>query len=1132
MPARFNIQAADAAAVGVLQRTLNLPRFIATTLVARGIDTPQKAQEFLSPSLERDWLNPYIIPGMGEVVDGLEAALRASLRILVFGDFDLDGISATTVLTRGLRVLGGDAVPFIPRRSDEGYGLTEAAIDRFMAFEPDVVITVDCGISCCEEVTLLQHRGVSVFITDHHEPGDQVPQDVPVCDPKVDSGNPSSVLAGVGVALKIVQALGARFGQPHLWREFTDIATLGTVADLVPLVGGNRALVADGVRRMNTAPRPAIAALLAAAGVANKPVAATSLSFSAIPRLNAAGRMGDAQVALDLLLEDDFDEASRKAARLEDINDQRRAIEAELAEIARLQAQEVYHGQRALVVSGEGWHEGVKGIVASRLVRTYGVPVILFAIDDTGEARGSGRSVGQVNLFKAVESCADLLTRFGGHEAAVGVTLPADKLPEFTERLCSFMDGLPPELFHPRIDIDAVIDLGELTLENIEKMEELAPFGQENRQPRFLAQGVLMTRSRAVGADKNHLSTTLSDGRNSIAGIMFHAGSSIESLLRCSCVVDAAFEVQIDEWRGRRSVKALLTSVAPAKPCCALESMIEPEHRSFVAGLFATDDDELCADCQDDGSECIGSIEAAEERRKQWRARAQEDPNGLRSSLVRSFIGEGSLFPSQQRVLDALQKDASTLAVMATGRGKSLAFQVEAARRALELGQASLLVYPLRALIADQAYHLASALDRFGIDVEVVIGSSTPEERHAVFDGIADGTVDIVLTTPEFLGYHAAEFARSGRIGFAVIDEAHHIGQARAGNRMAYASMGKQIAALGDPVVLALTATADARVASEIEGQLRIENRVLDDADRPNIQLDDQRNIRFRESYLANIIATGEKTVVYVNSRKRSVTLARELRKLVPQMAPFIGFYNAGLPRSDRERVEEMFRGGQMNVLISTSAFGEGVNIPDIRHVVLFHLPFNDVEFNQMSGRAGRDGEPACVHLLFGSADARINQGILGDSTPGHDTMAQVYRELKRLSQGAEAGLVHVSDSDLATACAGRVPGHKVAPASVSCAIAVFRELGLVETAISDTEDGQERAIRFVPGKSRVELTDSVRYREGLGEMDEFNAFCAWVMKSPVAVLLDRISRPILPSGTVRQGVPPFPERGDRHGRD
>ena len=244
------------------------------------------------------------------------------------------------------------------------------------------------------------------------------------------------------VMAAVCNFLGCLLYTSHLWRDFTDFATLGTVADLMPMRDENRALVSDGIARMNAAPRPCIAALLATSGAADKPVSATNLSFSVIPRLNAAGRMGDAQLALDLLMTDDFEEANRLATKLESVNDQRRAIEAELSEIAKAQAAEIYHGQRALVVSGESWHEGVKGIVASRLVNTYGVPSLLFTIDGD-EARGSGRSVGQVSLFSAVESASDLLTRFGGHDAAVGVTLPADKLPEFERRLCAYMDALP-----------------------------------------------------------------------------------------------------------------------------------------------------------------------------------------------------------------------------------------------------------------------------------------------------------------------------------------------------------------------------------------------------------------------------------------------------------------------------------------------------------------------------------------------------------------------------------------------------------------------------------------------------------------------------------------------------------------
>ncbi len=1125
MATRFNILAADAQAVAVLQRELDIPHFMAAVLVARGHDDPSRARAFLHPSIERDWLDPYQVAGLSDAVDALERAVRDDLRITVFGDFDLDGISSTTVLTRALRALGAKAEPFIPRRTDEGYGITEAAIPRVMETEPEVLVTVDCGIACKNEVKTLQHHGVEVVITDHHEPADLVPESVPVCDPKLDSKSPSSILAGVGVACKVVQALGARFGKPHLWREYTDLATLGTVADLMPMRAGNRALVADGVARMNESPRPCLAALLQQAGAADKPVEASSLSFSLIPRLNAAGRMGDAQLALDLLMCDDYDEACRLAARLEEVNCQRRAIEAELAEIASLQAEEAYHGQRALVVSGEGWHEGVKGIVASRLVRTYGVPALLFTIDENGEARGSGRSVGNVNLFRAVESCADLLTRFGGHEAAVGVTLPADRLPEFTERLCSYMDGLPEECFHPRVEIDACVRLEELTMSNVEALQQMAPFGQENRPPRFLARNVILGRCRAVGADKNHLSCQLTDGRAQVAGIMFHC-SDIASLMQCDSVVDAAFEVQIDEYRGRRSVKAMLSQLAPATPCAALEACLQPDNVNFVSDLYAASDAELCADCSECASDIARDERECEKNRACWEKRAAEDPAGLQDAVIAACIGEeGTLFDSQRRVLDALGSDRSVLAVMATGRGKSLTFQVHAACRALAGGGVSLFVYPLRALIADQAYHLDRALSPFGVVSEVLTGESTPDQRRSVFARIAEGGVDIVLTTPEFLSFHADEFAQSGNIDFMVVDEAHHIGLAKAGNRTAYARISQAVERLAPRKVLALTATASAEVADDVCEALGIVERICDDTSRPNLSIDDQRNSRRRETYLANLVATGEKTVIYVNSRQQSVSLARALRKQVPQMASMVGFYNAGLARVERTRIEELFRADDLRVLVATSAFGEGVDIPNIRHVVLYHLPFNEVEFNQMSGRVGRDGLPAQVHLLFGADDARINEGILQDATPSHDAMAQVYRRLRDLQRSGSNEPLCISNADLARSCSEAEPKHPIKPASAACAVSVFRELGLIETrSNAPGEDGAARTIHVNDDPPKVELTDSVRYREGQDEIEIFRAFRQWVLSGDAEELRRRVSRPILPTDE----CPPAQGEGDR----
>lgn len=1117
MPAQFNVSAADAHAVAQLQDQFNLPRFAAAVLVARGMDTIEAAERFLAPSLERDWLDPYVIPGMKEVVDAVAEAIRARKRIVVFGDFDADGITATAVLTRGLRALGSNATPFIPRRFEEGYGITPAACERLKTLAPDLVVTVDCGIACKHEVAALVADGIQVVVTDHHEPVDLVPENVPVVDPKTDSACPSGILAGCGVALKLVQALGARFGFPHLWRSYTDLATLGTVGDLMPLRGENRALVQDGLDAMNTAPRPCLAALLGQTGAqgADKKVTSVNLGFTLIPRLNAAGRMGDAQAALDLLMTDDFDTACTLARALDGINDERRTIEAELSEEARAKAAATYQGQRALVVAGEGWHEGVKGIVASRLVHAYGVPCILFTIVD-GEARGSGRTVGAVNLLKAVESLDDLLIRFGGHEAAVGVTLPADKLDEFSERLCAYMDKLPDDEFHPRIEVDACVELSELSLENVGALDRLAPFGQENRVPCLLARNVTLTNSRAVGAGKNHFACTLFDGRARVSAIMFHA-SDIDSLMRTDTVVNAAFEVQIDEWRGNRTVKAMLKSLAPVQMCGALEACLNPANTQFVAGLYATSDAELCADApvrvQD-----VDAYEAQRAKnRAEWEQRAHAESEELEAAVIARLIGQAPIHDSQRRVLDLLDAGRSVLAVMATGRGKSLVFQVHAAVSALRDHAASVFVYPLRALISDQAFHLTQALSPFGIGVSVLTGESTPAERARIFADLAAGSCDIVLTTPEFLECHAGRFAEGGRVAFAVVDEAHHIGLSRAGHRPAYSTIGEAIARMGAVRVLALTATANEEVARSIASALPLDEFVYDEAQRANLIVHDRRGLKARDAYLANLVGSGEKTVVYVHSREQSVAVARALRKRVPQIALLIGFYNAGLSREERTRVEQLFRTGSLSVLVTTSAFGEGVNIPDIRHVVLYHLPFNEIEFNQMSGRAGRDGALAGVHLLYARDDARANERILGDMAPDRAVMECVYRTLRVRQKREAQGFFSTTPERVSAEASGA--GVEVSPAAAACALSVFRELGLIEMHVEHVVGEQTRLVRVASDPARVDLTDSVRYREGEGDKAVFGAFRQWALGEDAAQLQQRVSRPILPACAIGTGA-------------
>ena len=1072
----------DPSLEGKLVSGLHLAPLVARIMVAHGIGSVEEGRLFLTPSLERDWADPLIIPGMAEVAARVERAVRSGELIAVFGDFDVDGITSTCLLTEALRALGAHVRPFIPHRFDEGYGLTCQALDRVLEdCSPSLVITVDNGIAARDEVGYLIERGIDIVVTDHHEPADLVPRQIPVTDPKIDAEGPSRELAGAGVALKLVQVLGERLGKPKLWRSFTEIAALGTVSDMMTLTPENRALVADGIAHMRTTTRPGYVALAAVTRTDLSTITADALSFSLIPRLNAAGRMADPTLALDLLLARDANEAARLAASLEQINQERRAIEAELTEQAEALVQRTYDGGRAIVVGGEDWHEGVKGIVASRLVNRYHVPALLFSIED-GVARGSGRSVGNVNLFEAVEKCSDLLIRFGGHAGAVGVTCAAENLGALRERLGAVLSELPDEDFEDRGEVAATVRLSELDIDTIRQIGMLEPFGQGNKVPLLAACGVTMCDRAVVGKTGDHMRFVATDGAASVPAIMFRV-PKIEELVNCDSVVDIVFEAVAECWQGRVKPKLMVKDIL-CRSCDAGASVTrDPVAPSVVEGPAPVD--------------------------ASRRAALARLPYGqLTRSLIHALIGASEPHRAQVEALDALKCGHNTLAVMGTGRGKSLVFHVHAVREAISRGRASVFVYPLRALVSDQAFHLSEALAGLGARVGVLTGETPSAVRDRLFAQLDSGRLDVVLTTPEFLAIHMGRFSAARRIGFVVIDEAHHMAGAKGGDRASYLEMPAILDALGGPRVLAATATASSETASEICRLARIEKVVVDPAVRENLELEDERDLSSRENRLVSIVASGEKCVVYVNSREQSIALCRTLRRRVPELGARIAYYNAGLSRADRAAVEDAFRAGDLACIVSTSAFGEGVNLPDIRHVVLYHMPFGAIEFNQMSGRAGRDGRPARIHLLYSRRDARINERMLDAAAPERRELVTLYRALQTMRRGERGGAsIAASDLDIAQMCLAVDARTPVDERAVPSGLAIFEELGFLRVR----ETGEDRQIEMVESPGHVELDRSIRYLEGLHARMEFSSFRDWALTAPARDMLNRVNRPITP---------------------
>lgn len=465
-----------------------------------------------------------------------------------------------------------------------------------------------------------------------------------------------------------------------------------------------------------------------------------------------------------------------------------------------------------------------------------------------------------------------------------------------------------------------------------------------------------------------------------------------------------------------------------------------------------------------------------------------------------ALIGSAQPHDAQRAVLERVAAGRNTLAVLGTGRGKSFCFQFSAALRAFAAGDKTLVVYPLRALANDQFAALSRTLDPLGLRVYRANGSIDSQERDDLFEALREGTWDLVLATPEFLDFHRDAFGGKSRPAFLVVDEAHHVHESR--HRSAYARLSATIDALGNPQVLALTATAGDDAFAKIVAELRIEAWVIDPTIRENLQVVDARNRKDKAGYLRELFADGARGIVYCNSRKDTAEVADALRRHVGNA---VMFYHAGMPTADRLEVERLFREGVLRVIVATSAFGEGIDLPDVAHVVLYHLNFDFAEFNQQAGRAGRDGAPARIHLLYGEGDRRLNDYLIDVDAPTLSILRGVYRGMRALSRD---GLLHGSNVDIAAT----LDLDKVRDRTISAVLRIFSDCGLVEIS----EDDEGRFVRFLPVAGKVDMERNERFAEGEAIRESFDDFCKLALSAPAESLERIINRPIYP-GRIEQ---------------
>ncbi len=566
---KWDVIPSDPSVSEPLLRSLGISDVLADLLVARGFDNEDAARAFLRPKLD-DLLDPYGIADMDRAVERVRRAIRDGERVLIYGDYDVDGVSGTALLMHFFRLQDVDVQAYIPNRLTEGYSMNAGAVREIVARGIGLVISIDNGTGAGPEITELARHGVDVVVTDHHENEGDLPPACAVVNPKrVDCPYPFKLLAGVGVAFKLVSAISRHFTpqrrQSPEFREFLlnalALTALGTISDVVPLVGENRILAKYGLAALSRTELPGIRELLRVSKVSADNVAPWDIGFRIGPRLNAAGRLGDAPFALELLLETSSERARTSAVEIDRTNTRRQQIEREIFDEcrSRLANDESLPDRRTIVLANDGWHRGVLGIVAAKLAGEFHRPTILFSFEGE-EGRGSARSVRGFNVLEAIRSASDPLTTFGGHAFAAGLEVPRSRFEEFvaafeaaTSRLNSGRD------FVPSLRIDRELPLRAIRPEILDDLGRLAPHGEQNPAPVFLARNVRVAGPpRLMGRKNQHLQLWLNDGEASFRAIGFHLGEEWIERLHDSSRVDAVYQVRKSQWNGRNEIEIQL----------------------------------------------------------------------------------------------------------------------------------------------------------------------------------------------------------------------------------------------------------------------------------------------------------------------------------------------------------------------------------------------------------------------------------------------------------------------------------------------------------------------------------------------------------------------------------------------
>ena len=542
----------------IIVNELNIPDIIVKVLLQREINTVDQIRSFFNPSLDQ-LHDPFLMVGMHDAVTRTIDAILEKQRIFIYGDYDVDGITSVSMLYLFLKDMGGEVRYYIPDRQTEGYGISASGVEEAIRWNANLIISVDCGITSVDEVTMAADAGIDVIVSDHHEPGETIPPAFAVLDPKRDEDDyPFHELAGVGVAYKLIQGISDRMElDADCHRKYLELVAVGSAADIVPLVDENRIFVKQGLMKLNDSGSIGIKALIEIANVKKKSVEVGQIVFGLAPRLNAVGRLGSAERAVELLTTKDASEARRIAQTLEEENRRRKTIDSKTLEEAQKKIDNEVDlvNDKAIILAEKDWHPGVIGIVASRIIEKYYRPTIMITIED-GIGKGSARSIPGFDIHQALKECSGLMLQFGGHKYAAGLTIEEKNIPQLMDCFITIANAtIKEEDLIPRIDVDAEITLDQITPQVVHYLDLFTPFGPKNPKPIFVSRNLDVISPRMVGNNNQHLRFRVRQNGSEFDAIAFNLANKFKLVSDYSTPVDIVYTIEQNEWMNRTSTQ-------------------------------------------------------------------------------------------------------------------------------------------------------------------------------------------------------------------------------------------------------------------------------------------------------------------------------------------------------------------------------------------------------------------------------------------------------------------------------------------------------------------------------------------------------------------------------------------------